>query len=362
MKRILFLADGLGSGGAERQMVTVARLLKSKGYDVYVLCYSAGDFNAHLLLDDAIPIIWKVESRALPRMLKVRRYIRKHRFDAVISFLETPNFINNIAAIGPHQWKVITGERSSKDSTFASTKAKIYLKFQRFADVIVCNSDNARLKWIQHVPQFSTKLKTIYNTVTLGRINSEYCLRKDGLLHVIVAASHQYLKNAIGMVKALTLLDSDSLRRIRIEWYGKKTISGQESKAYKEVCDFVKEHDLEQYVKFCEPTQDLANKMNQADVVALFSKVEGLPNTICEGMTIGKPIIMTRVSDYDTLVDSTNGFLCDWNDMESIKNAFISALVLDDGQLLQMGVASRNKAYKLFSMETIAQEWLSIIK
>lgn len=362
MKRILFLADGLGSGGAERQMVTVVRLLKSKGYDVYVLCYSAGDFNAHLLLDDAIPIIWKVESRALPRMLKVRRYIRKHRFDAVISFLETPNFLNNFAAIGPHQWKVITGERSSKDSTFASTKAKIYLKFQRFADVIVCNSDNARLKWIQHVPQFSTKLMTIYNTVTLGKVNTEYGVREDGKLHVVVAASHQYLKNALGMVKALSLLDEEELFHIKIDWYGSKNVSGYGSKAYDVVCDYVKEHKLGDYVEFHEPTRDLANKMNQADVVALFSELEGLPNTICEGMTIGKPIIMTRVSDFDTLVDSTNGFLCDWNDVESIKNAFESALSLNNDQLLQMGAASKNKANHLFSPESIARQWISIIE
>ena len=34
MKKILFLAMGLGSGGVERQMVTIAKLLKEKGYNV----------------------------------------------------------------------------------------------------------------------------------------------------------------------------------------------------------------------------------------------------------------------------------------------------------------------------------------
>ena len=52
MKRILFIADGLGSGGAERQMVTVARQLQLRGYDVEVLCYSGNNFNEALLLAD----------------------------------------------------------------------------------------------------------------------------------------------------------------------------------------------------------------------------------------------------------------------------------------------------------------------
>jgi glycosyltransferase involved in cell wall biosynthesis len=38
--------------------------------------------------------------------------------------------------------------------------------------------------------------------------------------------------------------------------------------------------------------------MYESDVVALVSKLEGLPNTVCEGMALGKPIIMTRVFRY----------------------------------------------------------------
>lgn len=361
MKKVLFLTDSLGSGGAERQMVSVACSLKRKGYDVSVLCYSSSDFNAHLLSDASIPIIRILESRALPRMCKVRRYIRKHQYDAVISFLETPNFLNNFAAIGPHKWKVITGERSSMDSTFTSKKAKIFMKLQRFADVIVCNSDNARLRWINHVPQYASKLKTIYNLVVLGNIDTEYCVRKDGKLHIVVAASHQYLKNAMGMVKALALLDKVQLSQIKIDWYGTKLIRGYDSSAYDEVCGYVKEHELGEYVSFYDPTCDMANKMNQADMVALFSELEGLPNAICEGMAIGKPVIMSRVSDYNTLIDSTNGFLCDWNDVESIKDAFVKALALDDNQLLQMGMASKEKSDKLFSVESVVQQWVSIV-
>ena len=361
MKKILFLADNLGSGGAERQMVSVARMLKRNGYDVSVLCYSEGDFNAHLLTDEEIPIIWMIEPHALPRIFKVRKYIRTHRYDVVISFLETPNFLNNLSAIGSHKWKVITGERSSMDSTFTSRKAKIYMKFQRFADVIVCNSNNARQKWMQHVPQFATKLKTIYNMVVLGEISADYCARKDGKLHMVVAASHQYLKNAMGLVRALSLMDEEQLSRIKIDWYGSKSSSGYGSKAYDEVCDYVKGHGLGNQIEFFGPTSDLANIMNQADIVALFSKLEGLPNTICEGMTIGKPIIMTRVSDYDKLVDPSNGFLCDWDNIESIKKALVQALYLNEIQLSQMGLASKNKANQLFSVESVMQQWMSVI-
>lgn len=361
-KKILFIADGLGSGGAERQMVTVAGLLKKNGYDVYVLCYSRGDFYAHVLLDQAIPIIWKVEKRALPRMLKIRRYIRKGHFNAVISFLETPNFLNNFAAIGGHDWKVITGERSSKDSTFTSRKSKIFLWFHRYCDALVCNSENAKQRWAQRKPKYASKLHCIYNSVTLGLVHSTYEPRRGEKTNIIVAASHQYLKNGIGLIKALNEIDKEERKKIHVDWYGSKVVSGSGSAPYEEVLQFVRENNLESVIEFHDPTNDIADRMNQADAVALFSWLEGLPNTICEGMTLGKPIIMTRVSDYGILVNENNGFLCDWDNVESIKEALLSLSELPTETMLRMGKNSKNKAEGLFSQEAILINWIKLIE
>ncbi len=361
-KKVLFLADGLGSGGAERQMVTVACLLKKAGYDVYVLCYSKEGFYAKVLIDQRIPIIYKVEKNPLSRMMKIRRYIRNNHFHAVISFLETPNFLNDFAAMGGHNWKVITGERSSKDSTFSSRKSRVYLWFQRYSDVLVCNSENAKKRWEQRKPQYADKLHCIYNSVTLGPIHSTYEPRREGKTHAIVAASHQYLKNAIGLVKALNELDVEERQRIRVDWYGNKVVSGDGTAPFDEANSFVKDNHLERVIEFHDPTNDIADKMNQADVVALFSWLEGLPNTICEGMSLGKPIIMTRVSDYRILVDDNNGFLCDWDCIESIKDALQSMITLPTEKMRSMGECSRKKAIQLFSQEVIVSQWVHLIE
>ena len=102
--------------------------------------------------------------------------------------------------------------------------------------------------------------------------------------------------------------------------------------------------------------------MHEADVVALFSELEGLPNAICEGMMLGKPIIMSRVSDYEKLVDDSNGFLCDWNNPKSIKGALMSAVKLSENELDKMGNSSRLKAHKYFSKETIINQWLELFR
>ena len=72
--------------------------------------------------------------------------------------------------------------------------------------------------------------------------------------------------------------------------------------------------------------------MNAADFVALFSYVEGLPNAICEALALGKPIIMTRVSDYCSLV-SDNVFLCETPEPLSIATSLKNAIKCDFSQI-----------------------------
>lgn len=363
-KRILFLSPNLGlnGGGAERQIVTVASLLKDVGYDVEFLCYAEGDFYANLLRRKNIPVRYELLPNAIKRMFFVRRFIRKGKFNAVISFLETPNFLNNFAAIGGRTWKVITGERSAKERTFLSRRGKIFCRFQRFADYIVCNSDNAKQMWMNYCPQYSKKLVTIYNAVIFGKTNSAYVPKREGRLNVVVAASYQSLKNAIGLINALALFTDIEREKIHVDWYGNKNIAVTGTKIYEEAVVAVEKYGLEGVISLREGTNDINNKMFEADVVGLFSKYEGLPNAICEGMMLGKPIIMTRVSDYTTLVDDSNGVLCDWENVETIKNALLRLINKPVCDLVKMGEASKNKARALFSKEQITNSWVKLIE
>lgn len=361
MKKILFLTPNLGSGGggAERQLTTIAIQLKSAGCEVEVYCFDNGDFYSNLLEENGISIIWQIEHNPLKRMSETRRTIRKGKYDAVISFLSTPNFLNCFAAVGGKSWKVITGERSAKESAFKEKKMKIFARFMRFADYIVCNSENAKNMWIKYYPQYEDKMQVVYNNVNLQKITSEYVPKKDGRLHVVVAASYQYLKNPIGLVKALALMNEEERTKIHVDWFGKN--DDYRKVVFDEAMALIKTEKLDN-IELHPVSSEMHNLINAADVCALFSSVEGLPNAICEGMTLGKPIIMSRCSDFSVLVDETNGFLCDWDKPETIKNALLSAAALSDEQLAEMGMNSKRKADALFTSFVIKDKWISIIE
>lgn len=359
---ILLLIDSLGSGGAQRQMVTLATLLQSRGQNVSLLLYVDEGFFKKEVEQMNIPIHLILTKNYFLRILKVRQYIRKGKYDAVISFMDTPNFLNNFAAIGGRSWKVITSERSSKVEVFQSLRGKLFAWFQRYSDSIVCNSHNAKTMWKNHYPKYKNKLSVIYNPLLLSEIASTYVPKKDGKLNVVIAASYQYLKNPIGLVKAIALMSDEERSRLVVNWYGRIEPIPGDSKAYDEAKELIEHYHLQNTIYLHEATKDISNKMNEADVVALFSELEGLPNAICEGMMLGKPIIMSRVSDYNNLVDAHNGFLCDWDSPESIKDALVGALNLSNDEIMLMGKASKIKAEKMFSKETIVMRWINLIK
>ena len=359
--RILFFIDSLGSGGAQRQMVTIAKLYNKNGYNVSFLVYHEHDFFKEDLADSGIHIHYCKADNYLSRILKIRNYIRKNNFDTVISFLETPDFLNCISAIGGRKWRVITSERSAKEAKFTSRRGKIFGWFRRFSDAIVCNSHNAESIWMKYYPKYTDKLHVIYNPTILPTISSTYIPKKNGKLNIVVAASYQYLKNPIGLVKALCLLNEDERKNIRIDWYGQKDVFMWGTKVYDEALKLIIDNNLQDSIHLNEPEKDIAELMNKADIIALFSELEGLPNAICEGMMIGKPIIMTKVSDYSVLVEESNGYLCDWDDPCSIKDALSKAIKLNKAELILMGENSKSKAERLFSKDIILSQWNNLL-
>ena len=362
MKHILFIAADLCPRGSEHQMVTVACLLKHEGYDVSFVCYHTNNFFEHILIENDIPVIWLKLHNYAKRLFSVRRFVRKNSFDVVISFLQADNFLNDFAAFGGHKWKVITGERSSKESILTSSRGKIFGWFQKETDYIVCNSDNARKMWLKHYPIYAEKLKVIYNNVKLPIISSEYQFRRNGKTHIIIAGAYSNVKDPQGMIRAISMLDDSQQKALSVEWYGKIDANEEAVAVYSECEKLIQQNNLESVVSLNDATQDIANRMNEADVVALFSKWEGLPNSICEAMTIGKPVLMTRISDYARLIDETNGYLCDIQNPTSIKEALEKIINTSEIELIAKGAASKKKAEALFSDQKIVSEWIKLIE
>lgn len=361
METILILAMNLNSGGAERQTVAIAKALKGQGCDVTVACYSNGDFYLSDLEQAGVRVVWLIERHYLKRVLKFRKFIRSGGFDAVFSLLVTPNILNILSALGGKKWKVILGERSAKSEFFCSTKAKFIKAMLRHADAIVCNSENAANIWRSFAPKNAHKVRCIYNLLPQYTSSSTYIPRNGDRVNVVIAASYQPLKNMKRFILALSKLNDDERQKIHVDWYGQINVSIYGTMPYDESNALIKEHNLESVISLNPPTTHVYELMNAADAVALVSEVEGLPNVICEALMLGKPIIMSNVSDYNVLVGNDNGFVCKYDDVDSIACALKNLIALNKEQLLLLGSRSHDIYKDKFAPDVIIKDWTRLI-
>jgi glycosyltransferase involved in cell wall biosynthesis len=230
------------------------------------------------------------------------------------------------------------------------------------ADYVTVNSHAARLAIGRRQPQLRAKLITTYNAVNLGPCGATVRVPAEpSEIRLIAAARLDRNKNPHGLLAALhALRTTNPSLRLCVDWYGSQDV---EPEVLREVLDGIAELELEGMFRLHPPTDDIHDLMSHADAVVLPSYNEGLPNAVCEGMALGKPILMSAVCDAGNLVqEGVNGFLFDPHSPQSIADAIARFASLASEERGRMGKASRAKAEMLFDVGTVADRYLSVLE
>ena len=295
----------------------------------------------------------------------MRRVLRTGTQDVVLSFLDTPNLIAEIAAFPQRSWGLLVGERSANIVGMTNRRGKFQRQFHRIADAVVTNSYAAREVLASNWPALGGKLHTIYNSVDINIFHPDKTYRPkiDNIVQMVVVASYQKLKNLHGLIQAIIQLTKEEKELLRVDWYGQQNVSDGQTREYTAAQQAIMENNLQNLIRLHDETDEIVTVLQQADVVGLFSFYEGLPNAICEGMSCGKAIFMSDVADARYLVTSNeNGWLCNPHDIASIKSGLQRMINSSSEELRQMGINNREKAKELFTPEKKYQRYLEVMQ
>ncbi len=348
----------MGSGGAQRQLVELGKGFKARGHEVLFLTYHDITFFKPDLEAAHIPVKTVLEPNYLKRIFKIRKVIRQEKPNVVLSFLESSNFMATLAGFPNRKWKLIVGERSANPEILTSKKLRFYRKFHFFTDYVVSNS-HKNLELVRKIiPTIKNeKLKVIYNSVNIPAMNY-FSVSNQDKTHIVIAASYRTVKNLDGLIEAVYLLSAHYQSKLKIEWFGAISM---DRKYYDINKQKIKKLKLEHIIQLNDKTNQVAEKIKMSDFVGLFSHYEGFPNAICEAMAMGKPVIVSKVSDIPLFIkEGINGFLCDSRSAESIKNALIKAIDSDAQQRLEMGENNYCIASGKFNKDVIVEQYLNL--
>jgi glycosyltransferase involved in cell wall biosynthesis len=187
-----------------------------------------------------------------------------------------------------------------------------------------------------------------------------------GELRLVTLARYHAVKNAGGLLEGLaTAKARDPGLKVRLDWYGQDGSSGGDRGRGSEVDRakaIAKQCGITDQVCFHGPTKDTVLAYSNADAVVLPSFFEGLPNTICEAMACGCPILQSNICDAGNLVkEGVNGFLFDPASPRSIADALLRFAALAPAQRLEFGTASRRMAERMFSETTVVDAYERVL-
>lgn len=358
--KLTFVTATLTSGGSERVMSIVANKMQERGYEVEIICLN--DQIVFYPINDGIKITHvEVESgtKSLPKKLWwFRKYIQKTQPDVVIAFMVSVYTVTLLALIGV-DIPVISSVRN--DPAYSNLRKKItrIILLPRSAHVVV-QTQQIKQYFSKNIQKKTT---VIYNPVNERVFETSYdndddndnpgLKIKDERFNRIISVGRLYpQKDQKTMVEAFAKV-SEKHPDWKLVIFGE----GPERGALESLVERLKVKDK---ISLPGRSENIIDELKKSKVFCLSSVYEGMSNALVEAICVGLPIVTTKVSGTEELIqDGKNGFTVNIGDTDAMAEALIK--IIEDKNL-QKQFSENNKAQAIkFETNAIVDQWEELI-
>lgn len=360
MKNIMFLTRSLCFGGAERQLVLLARGLAERGHSVsIVLFYNEGELLQDLEGTNVKVHVLRKKGRwdLIGFMRSLYGLVKTVNPDVIHGYLVVPNIISVMLKMMGCRQTMVWGVRAS-DMDFknydwtAGVTFKLSCILSRFADLIIANS-YAGKEFHQLNGYPASKTIVISNGIdtetfkpdeqSRKRLRNEWGIADDVSLIGIVAR--------IDPMKNYELFIDAARELIKCQKGVRFVCVGDGAEAYR---DRLREQarDIEQsgHLIWAGKRSDMPAVYNALDIFTSCSATgEGFPNVIGEAMSCGTPCVVTNVGDSSYVVGEYGVVLSD-RTVDSLTRAWDSCLA---DKKLRSSHATRQRILDNFTPEVL---------
>lgn len=352
--KILFNMGSLQKGGAERVATNLCNYLVNnndisivttiKAESAYPLDEKVKVYN----LDDNKPnsnfIIKNIK-----RIRALNKVIKEIEPDTIVSFLPEPSYRVLFLKIFNRKLKIIVSVRNDPKIEYASKINKIVMRvLYSLADGFVFQTKEAKEYFSKKIQERSV---IIPNSINEEFINADISNEKQNIIVNVGRLEEQ--KNQELLIKAFIPIAKK---------YDYKLIIYGEGNTRKKLETLVKENDLEEKVFLQGNTDNIKEKLNEAQIFVLTSKYEGMPNALMEAMAMGLACISTDCpcgGPKFLIKNNYNGILVD-NDI-NILSETIENLIIDENKRKKIAKNAVQIREKL-NPDKINNEWKKYIE
>jgi glycosyltransferase involved in cell wall biosynthesis len=356
---LLFLARSLDYGGAQRQLISLAKALNKDRFNVTILTFYPGPLQHELRVSDVEVISLNKRGRwdIVAFLVRLIRQIRLVQPAILHGYLDIPNLL--ALFVGAFvRTQVVWGIRASTiDTHHYDLLQRMASQLERllspFADLIIINSQmGLELHLARGFPrQKSVVIRNGFDTELLrpdleagARLRSEWGISTETKLVGIVGRLDP-MKDHPNFLRAAASL-SQEMNDLSFVCVGDgPAIYRNELKA------LAKELGVADKISWREAQGSVREVYNALDVLVSSSSSEGLPNVVGEAMACGIPCVVTAVGDSSALIGDC-GIVVPPRNPEALAAGLRRSLTENPSET---GVKARKRIVENFSIRQLAE-------
>lgn len=356
--KILLLITGLGMGGAEKVVTSLADALAAKGHEVLV-AYLAG-IAVVLPTHANVQIVnlgMATKFDVVYAFFNLRQLIRDFQPDVVHSHMIHANMLARLVRLTTPIKRLISTAHNSNEG--GKLRMLAYRLTDALPDISTNVSDEAVIAFIKARATKLGRMVTVHNGIAtdafafnpVERIRIRQSLLLDEGAHLILAVGRfQEQKDYPNLLNALAELPIELNYQLCIA--GDGPLRG-------DLQTLVARLGLSDRVRFLGIRHDIANLMSASDIFILSSAWEGFPIVVMEAMANERVLVVTDCGGVREAVGET-GYLVKPKDFKALAQAFEKALQLPSIQSAALGRAARQRVLDKYSLDAVVEKWLQI--
>jgi glycosyltransferase involved in cell wall biosynthesis len=364
-RRLAFLITSLSWGGAQVQLVRLARELKLRGWDVRVVSMLEPGVFADELHQADIPVDSLFMSRGVPApsgIFKLASILHRWNPTVLCSFMYHANLLGRAAGRLVGVPVIVSSIRN--ENLGNRMRERIDRLTNWASDAITTNSTLAAAGLTQRGVVAPGRLLVIPNSIQVDRYAKNPGIRPRQRLELGIG-NDEFLWLSVGrleqdkdhenLLAAMGLLDGKGIRAsVRVAGEGPDRDRLEAAAA---------ELNLQDRVKFLGTLRDLRPLYHAADGFVLPSRREGLPNVIMEALASGLPVVASRVGGVPELVhEGESGILVPPRDAEALAAAMRRLMDTPVARRREMGARGRRHVEENFGVGAVTDQWESLFQ
>lgn len=347
-RRLLFITPGLGKGGAETQLIKIAKHGKTGQNEVMIIALKPINNFSEDLNKLGIKVVYlKAWGRNFfSNLYLLNKYIKSFNPDVVIAFMFIAIIIARLLKLR-FGFKLIS---SVRNSAISRKWASFFRATSKLDDLVVFNAFASQYNF-EHTGLTTSPSMVINNAITIPEIKSDYI--NDEELFIWISIAHfRPSKDYETLFEALSLIKGQNFR---IDILGNlNNLKWPEKR--------IDELHIQGKVRLLgfQPNPHLY--LQNSDALVLSSFNEGMPNAILEAMSYSKPIVASDIDGVsELLLDSKCGFLFEQGNPHDLADKMVQIMKMSEAQRRSLGSMGRNLIENRFSEQVVLKKWQDVI-